>query len=352
MMKYNKQRSFGRDENGKRIVKWFHADTLADLEKQVFEYKQKLFLAPQYKNYTFKQYADLWFETHKFNQSKQTQDMYRNALNKCKKIYNIPLENVSHTLCQNIISEVWNTPSVDKNVSLTLKQIFKAAVMDGILVRNPAEQLSLPRKPKSKFHLLTDKELQALDKANLSRQDRMFVTILKTFGLRPGEALALTVSDFDSYLHITKSLEMPSDNSSRIKETKNLLKRDIPIPSYLMPQLASYFADLKGFLLFPNKRGTYYTKSSYRKMCKRILKEWNIALGGDDNFNLVRDITMYSFRHRRATDLFYLTQQGVISILQASELMGHSVNMFLNTYSHIDLKRERLDSIYDISVTG
>ena len=354
-MKYNKQRSFGRDINGKRIVKWFHADTLADLDRQVFEYKQKLMLAPQYKNYSFKQYADLWFDTHKHNQSKQTQDMYKNALKKCKKIYSIPLENVSHTICQNLISDVWSTPSVAKNVASTLRQIFKAAVMDGVLARNPAEKLSIPKKPKAKFHLLTDKELEALKKAKLSEQERMFVTLLRTFGLRPGEALALTVSDFDSVVHINKSLEMPSDNSSKIKETKNLLKRDIPIPSELKPVLVSYIANLKGFMLFTNKYGKMHTKSSYRRMSERILKAWNVALGGDDNFNRVSQITMYSFRHKRATELFYLTQKGVISILQASQLMGHSVNMFLNTYSHIDESKENLLSIYDdcdLSVTG
>ena len=45
----------------------------------------------------------------------------------------------------------------------------------------------------------------------------------------------------------------------------------------------------------------------------------------------------------------YLTQgdHPTLSILKASELMGHSVNVFLNTYSHVIEKNEQLDKIYD-----
>ena len=354
--KYNKQRSFGYDKNGKRIIKWFHADSLKDLERQVENYRMQLKFTPNASNIDFKSYAEQWMKAYKGNRSKQTREMYKYAIRKCEPIYDYPITKLTKTHCQQIISMCWDTPTTAKNVSDTLKQIFNTAVADGVILRNPALNLDLPKKYKKQFHLLSTDELEALERAELNDQDRMFVTILRTFGLRPGEALALAVQDFDfstNTLHITKALELTNDNKPKIKATKTGASRDIPLPISLAPQLRAYFAKIHGFLLFTNKNATYLSKSSYTKMTQRIIKAWNIAMGGDDNFNMLPNVTMYSFRHRRATELYYLTQgqHPVISVLKASELMGHSVNVFLNTYSHIDDSLERLQDIYQ-SVTN
>ena len=151
------------------------------------------------------------------------------------------------------------------------------------------------------------------------------------------------------YEELKKKMELANDNKTQVKSTKTGVSREIPIPSALLPVLASYFALTKGFLLFTNKNNTYHTKSSYKRLCERVMKAWNIALGGDSNFNMLSSVTMYSFRHLRASELMYLTQgdHPTLSILKASELMGHSVNVFLNTYSHVIEKNEQLDKIYD-----
>ena len=347
--KYNKQRSFGYDKSGKRIIKWFHADSLRDLERQVENYRMQLRFTPNATDTRFGYYAEQWVMAYKGNRSKQTRDMYRYAIHKCEPIYDIPITKITKTLCQKCISMCWETPTTAKNVASTLRQIFNTAIADGVILRNPALNLDLPKRYKKPFHLLTESELEALNRAELNEQDRMLVTILRTFGLRPGEALALTVQDFDfknNVLHITKALELSNDNKTQVKSTKTGVSRDIPIPTALVSILLSYFDEIRGFLLFTNKNATYHTKSSYRRMSERILNAWNIALGGDGNFNMLPSVTLYSFRHRRATELFYLTQQNVISVLKAAELMGHSVNMFLNTYSHIDESKERINELY------
>ena len=59
------------------------------------------------------------------------------------------------------------------------------------------------------------------------------------------------------------------------------------------------------------------------------------------------EFTLYCFRHRRATDLYYLTQTGEISTKKAAALMGHSEIVFLKTYSQIDDNKENLARIYD-----
>ena len=348
--KYNKQKSFGYDANGKRIIKWFHADSKQDLERQIQKYRMQLEIAPNSSNVRFKDYAEKWRLTYKGNRSKATQDMYKYALTHTKTIDDLPLTKITKTKCQECIQSVWDRPTMAKNVANTLRQVFNTAVQDGMLMRNPSLNLDLPKKPKPKFHLITEAEQKAIDEADLLPQDRMFVTILQTFGLRPSEALALTVNDFDfssMMLDITKSVELRNGNESRIKGTKTGVSRDIPIPYYLKPIITDYFNEIRGFYLFVDKNLNLVSKIGYRVISSRILAEINKKMGGDDNFNLIPHLSMYSFRHKRATELFYLTQRGVISILQASKLMGHSVNVFLNTYSHIDESKESLQRIYE-----
>ena len=66
-------------------------------------------------------------------------------------------------------------------------------------------------------------------------------------------------------------------------------------------------------------------------MSERILK----AIG-------VPKCTLYSFRHRRATDLYYLTQQvgSGVTTKYAASILGHSELVFLKTYSHVDMDQE------------
>lgn len=357
MKKYNKQKSFGYDSNGKRIIKWFHADSKQDLERQIEQYRLQLQYTPNADNTTFGEYKVQWQNTYKRNRSKATQDMYKYALTHTENIDYLPLTKITKTKCQECVMEVWDRPRMASILASAMKQIFEAAVQDGMLYRNPAASLDLPKKAKAKFHLLTDRELKAVEDAHLCPEDRMLVTILRTFGLRPSEALALTVNDFDLHynvLHITKSLELANDNKSQIKDTKTGVSRDIPIPVSLIPYLKSYFADLRGFLLFDDKDNHYLTKSQYNAISRRIKKAVNVAISGDDNINMIPGFTLYSFRHRRSTELYYLTQSAdhPISLLQASKLMGNSINVFLNTYSHVMDDREDLQKIYLPSVTN
>lgn len=354
--KYNKQMSFGYDANGKRIRKWFHADTMADLNNQILEYTMELRKTANPSDVTFKDYSDRWFKTYKGHLATQTKNTAKIYLGKCSALDPYPVKKITKSMCQEIVNESWEHPHSAKSVSNILKQIFRTAVADGIIATNPAENLSRPKIPPAKYYLLTDEDLDAVRRADLNEQDRFLVTVLQVFGLRPGEALALQPKDFDfkkGVLHITKALELPSNNTSKVKSTKTEATRDIPIPKALESYFRRAVANAEGFLLFPKADGRYYTKSAYRRLSERIWKAVNIALGGNENMNLIPQASLYSFRHRRATTWYYMCQQGIISTKQASALLGHSEIIFLRTYSHIDSSKENLEHIYDdLAVTN
>lgn len=347
-MKYRKQLYLGYDDSGKIIRKWISADSKAELKEKIARFQTERQLVDNPSEITFRKYSEQWIQTYKSHRAKQTQEMYRFALRRCAPLGPVPVKKISKSMCQEVINEAWQYPFAAENVADTLKQIFRAAIDDGIISRNPAAGLSLPKKPQKQHHLLTKEELDAVDRADLSDQDRFFVRILQVFGLRPAEALALQKTDFDfktQTLHISKAVELANDNVSAIKSTKTEAVRDIPIPKELVGPLRDRFQGISGFLLFPKADGSLYTKSAYRRLSERVLKAINAAMGGNSNMNLIPDVTLYSFRHRRATDLYYLTQRGKLSTKRAAYLMGHSEMIFLKTYSHIDMEQES-ENIY------
>ena len=339
--KYSTQVQFGYGPDGKRIRKRFSADTKVELNAKIEQYKESLRRASNPSEITFGVYSEKWKDTFKKNRSQKTLDMYDYALTKCSALNGTAVCRITKTMCQAVLNDVWDKPSSARQVHLTLNQVFKAAINDGIIIKNPAEGVEIPKSKRKEIYLMTDNDLNAVRKANLNPKDRMFVEILMVFGLRPGEALALQPSDFDlkkKILHITKSLELLDDGTSIIKDTKTGISRDIPIPDEIISHLRSYFKDMKGDYMFTKEDGGLFTKSAYRKMSVRIANRI-IEAGGPK-------ITMYQFRHRRATDLYYLTQRGTISVKKASSLLGHSEEVFLSTYAHIDEEKEDVSKLY------
>ena len=332
MAKYNKYITLGYSPEGKRLRKWFHAETKSELEEAIRKFKNEADLVRNPSDITFGTYSNTWLDTYKGHCAKQTREMYANAKKKCDRLDPYEIRRVTKTQCQQIINDYWSQPRTAEIVATYLKQVFKCAIADGIMASSPMTGVKLPKKQKKEKYLLTDADMEKARNAQLNESDRFFLDILITFGLRPAEALALTPADFDQkngVLHVTKAVEMGNDGTSKIKSTKTGTSRDLPLPAGFQnpPKNAFY--------IFTRKNGQLMNKSAYRRLSERVLKAVDVP-----------QATLYSFRHRRATDLYYLTQKGVISTKQAAQLMGHSEEIFIKTYSHIDVAKENLQKIY------
>lgn len=337
--KYKRYVTIGkRTADGKRQRKYFYGNTKIDLENSIRQYFAENTASPS--AVTFGVYSQQWLDTFKSKRSANTQEMYSEALKKCDSLSGIPMNEITRSDCQNVIKGVWDKPRTAQVVRLLLKQVFEAAVEDGIINGSPAGKLELPKPKKIEKRLLTEEEIKAVKNAALSEKDRMFVNLMLVFGLRPGEALALTKDDFDlknMVLHVSKSLELPNQSPPKIKGTKTGATRDIPIPDAFKTLLEGYNMPKSAVFIIHQENGGMMTKSSYRRLCERILN----AVGNPPG------MTMYSFRHYRATQLYYLTQKGIISTKKAADLMGHSEKVFLDIYSHIDEGKEKLTEIYE-----
>lgn len=341
MKKINKQITLGRDANGKRIIKWIHADSVQDFERQKFELKKQHEAIRNPSNVTFLDYSKQWLETYKSNKSINTYSMYKHALNKCISLNPIRVKDIVHSNVQAVISSYADHPRLCQQIALTLKQIFAVACKDGIILINPALDVELPKyRPKEKT-VLTEQQRKIIREVDLQPQDRLFLDLLYYFGLRRGEALALTRSDFDFtalLLTVNKSIAFDGNNAT-VKATKTQVRRYVPIPEAIAPKLKKALSKCD-FIIFQTENGQQITLSGFRRMWDRIQKSVNKAAGGNGSFKAFT-LTPHMLRHDYATRLYYVPG---ISTKKKADILGHSERLFLELYSHLDDKKEDLQT--------
>lgn len=342
--KYSKRITVGIAPDGSWIRKRFYGNTKAELEDNIRKYKneEELYSSPE--RITFGMYAKQWLETYKCNKEISTYNMYKYTLLKFSSIDAIPIRNIVQSDIQRIVNESSEHYETCNKIVMTAKQIFKAAIADGLVIRNPVVNIDKPKKPKIQRRVLSDIEKKAIKKADLDPEDRMYINCLYYFGLRPGEALALMQQDFDlKKKTLTVSRAVTFDvNNPILKGTKTDNIRILPIPDQLVPQLRKYMKNLDCMLMF-SRDGHLLTKQAHICMWRRIKRRINEAMGGNDNL-LVLDnsMTEYIFRRTFATTLYY----SGISLKKAAYLMGHAdTAMILKVYAQLDDEKEDLETI-------
>lgn len=336
MSKYNKQVTIGYSLEGKRIRKWIHADSQQELKRK----ERELLLEADKElqsNTRFGDYAQRWYEAYKSHLSEASQHIYSYALRCLAPLNNKMLKAITRTDIQQIINSYSDRPHSAQMIAMTAKQILQAAAADNLILPMYLS-FSLPKKQKAEKRALTASEKEAVKSADLEPMERLFVDIEFYLGLRPEETRALQPRDFDLKARtVTISRASALHGEAIIKETKTGHTRTIPVPDILIAEIRAYNASFSGFYYFVDKQGRLFSSWAYDSFTKRIFKKINVALGGNAHMNLLNGMTMYTFRHNRATELYYLPG---VSTKKKAEYMGHSEEMFLKTYSHLDNSKE------------
>lgn len=330
--KYKKQVALGYDDQGNRLRAWVYGNTLAELNNSINEAKKAVTRNPS--EVTFGRYAQKWLETYKANKSTNTTAMYRSAVDKCAHIRALKMKDIRKTDLQMIINSNYTMPRTCQKIALTLKQIFSAAVEDGIIDSSPAEKLEIPAYKAKEKRSLTNTEREAVKTAELADRDRLFLDLLYYCGLRRGEALALTRSDFDFkhlLLCVNKSIAFDK-NTPIMKDTKTHVTRYVPIPEQKAKEWKSILSDMS-FDVFEKP-----TLSCVRRMWERIQKAINVKMCGTCNISVLH-LTPHMVRHDYATRLYYVPG---ISTKKKAEILGHSERLFTELYSHLDDERENM----------
>lgn len=326
--KYSKQIYLGYSPEGKQIRRRVYGDTLTELKAEERKARADFDLVKNPSEITFGDYAERWLRIYKADRSPATMEMYRTKLSKCKDIWNIPLRKLTRSDYQAVVSSCTDRPNTAKKLALTLSQILKAAASDGI-IPYPLWKFEKIKEPKNEKAYLSDSEMIRIFETDLPMKEKVFVRLIGTFGLRPQEALALSKDSLQGNMLLIDRAVGYDRNIAYIKQTKNDKVRSLPVPEDVSSLLSAYIAHIRGFYLFANDDEAIMSKSQARAFCERICRETGIS-------------NLYILRHTVATKLYYRTSPKL-----AAYYLGHSEQVFLNTYSHLDRSKEPMVNVFE-----
>lgn len=353
------------DENGKEIRIPVYGYSISEFEANKDEVRAQL-LTGSYandKNTTFSNFKWQWYKTYIENTdlSHARKQAYRNTLNNhTGELDALALGAITKTHVQNGYNALNGHPDLQHEYKITVGQIFRTAIEDRLISRNPADNLTLAKKKRKKKRALTKIERDAIPRADLTLKERCFVMMIWYAGLRREEILALTSSDIDlsdDIISVHNIVEFIGERPNLRDYAKTPQgERDIDILSPVKPILKEYIKQLDGLILFPNNQGTLMSKTQYRRFFEKIKIKVNEAAGGRHHYEriqtgkhvkykLVFDIDMckglsaHVFRHEYATILYY----SGVDLLEAIRLFGHADSKTL-TDIYAELRKEESKS--------
>ncbi|MCI7097579.1 MAG: site-specific integrase [Lachnospiraceae bacterium] len=343
----------GRDpETGKPIRKVFYGKTHAELDKKVSDFKAELAAGLKPNHITFSEYGLKWFDLTKQEKAANTKRMYENVLrNHTNIIGDMAVKDIRKSDILLQLNESAGHYPTQEFMLTTFTQIFDCAIDDEIILRNPTRNIKLPSEPpKQERRQLTRFELDCIAAADLTLEERCYISLLLYTGMRRGEVFALTKADVNlrrKQIQVNKAVKYYG-SSTEISEPKSASGfRELPVLDALLPDLKQYMKSIDTEYLFVGKDGTkvkndYETRvlwnSIYKKLNETAIERIK-AGNGPDVINLLdpmQGISPHYFRHNFATTLYYAG----VDVKDAARLLGHaSVNMTLGIYTHLDKSR-------------
>ncbi|CAI8773040.1 tyrosine-type recombinase/integrase [Pseudomonas soli] len=286
---------------------------------------------------TFGEYAQLWLDSREITQG--THNNYKSALN----LYWVPrlamvrIDLITTTLIRRIITETeWTSANVKRNAITRLSTILAAAMREGLLSKNPAEVIDLPKRSRKEIDPFSLEEANAII-ARLYEHphwpSRIYAALFEFMfftGLRLSEALAVrweVIDEEKRTVHVRRTIALGEvEERTKTGRDRFVLLNERALRAL---QYAREYADRrkqgKGLAantpyVFPPSKGSEYVKQT-----SDLHKQWVPVL----NELGIRRRPPYNCRHTYAT---ICSMSGLNPAFIAQQL-GHSVQMLLSTYA-------------------
>jgi integrase/recombinase XerD len=213
-----------------------------------------------------------------------------------------------------------------KLIAVALKIFFRFLTGRGIVGRDPAEALALPRieryLPETLNELQVEKLIESINtKAELGLRDRAMIEVLYASGLRISELAKARLEEFgaeEGILRVTGK-----GNKMRLVPVGR--KALAAVAAYLSAERPKLVKPRSGSELFLSKRGTRLTSA-------RI---WQIVKERARQSGLESNVYPHLLRHSFATHL--LSNGADLRIIQ--EMLGHADISTTQVYTHVDQQR-------------
>ena len=198
-----------------------------------------------------------------------------------------------------------------------MRQIFEAARLNGLILRDPTEGVkTTPHARPQKKKYLTAAEASELVRAPMEPRARAFCALCLYCGLRKEEALGLHWTDIEGdRLTVRRAVTFLSNQPDPVQDLKTkAAHRSIPIPAPLREILLDT-PHLSASIVTAADGGPM-TRSAFAKMWAKVTRAVSFHL------------TPHMLRHTYATTLDLRTAQ---------RLLGHSsIQMTADIYTHLE----------------
>lgn len=222
-----------------------------------------------------------------------------------------------------------------------LYELFHAAVEEELIIKNPAQNLSLPNCSKKERVTFTDEEYNACLEVAKTHRGGAWIVAMLTCGLRPQETVPLLWTDIDlkeRLVTIDKAAEF-SGNRAIIKTTKtDAGKRVVGICDELYVLLVAAKKNTNSIYVFPNAKGGIMSSIAMRRLWQSFIRQVDIFMGAELYRNSVIEsklqpgLSPYSCRHTCITKLVLAG----LDVKTVQVFAGHeSAETTLKYYTHL-----------------
>ena len=247
------------------------------------------------------------------------------------------------------------SPKTIKNMHDMMHRALNKAVHLDMILKNPTDFVTLPKRKKNEMKFLTPDEQKQLQDVLKGERLEMPVLLALYTGMRQGELFGLkwTYVHLESidraWLRVVQAVNRFSDRTNE-SDKKTFLAlsepktphsvRAIPLLPYIAERLKQYKTEQEQYfkdkglpatdMVFTTKAGNLVDPRDFQRDFKILLKR-----------NGLREINVHALRHTFATRAL----ESGMNVKTLSKILGHSSVAFtLDTYAHVteDLKFEEM----------
>ena len=225
---------------------------------------------------------------------------------------------------QNMICEKGFSKTYERMIQNQLTALFNHAQKIYNLNNNPCKKVKkMGKSDADRMEFWTKEEYdQYLSSLEAGTENYLIAEILFWTGIREGELLALTPSDFDfknNLLHISKTYNRINGKDVITPPKTETSNRTISIPEFLKEEVQDY---IEGYYGMPeNERLFPIVARTLQKRMKQFMEKAGVKV-----------IRVHDMRHSHVA---YLIHQGVQPLIIKERLGHRDIKITLNTYGHL-----------------
>ena len=278
-------------------------------------------------NMTVEAWANKAYKIYKTNLADSTREPFEVRMNKIlEAIGHLPIRSIRPVHCQELLNTFAGSSSGHiMHMKQQIDFIFKTAVKNKIILRNPAEDLTLPQGYSKHRRALTEKEQEIFFSVVDQNPRFLIFELMISCGLRPAEARRVRRSDIKE---IDGVPVLSVRGSKSAKAT-----RSVPVPDDLYNKIK----DVPPFDLVADlPKNSSAINNAWKTLCKAMNIEMGCkAIKGKlvPPYPLADDLVPYCLRHTYCTNLC----RAGVDVRVAKTLMGHAnIQTTVDIYTHVD----------------